>query len=117
MSTHEQTDDTFGFEAVSNSSIADRIKGIKPSTPSTAISDMSKIDKVADSSGFVSREIGPTAEYTYGAAKQRPEPRIALNMRAPESVGVAFQRFCQENRYSYPEALEEIMKRAGVPTK
>ena len=38
-------------------------------------------------------------------------------MRVPVSLGGAFQRFCEENRYSYPEALAEVMKRAGLPMK
>ncbi len=37
-------------------------------------------------------------------------------MRVPVSLASAFQRFCEENRYSYPEALAEIMRRAGLNT-
>ena len=72
---------------------------------------------MADSAGFVSREPTVTPEYVYrGSRGQRPEPRIPLNMRVPVSLGAAFQRFCEDNRYSYPEALAEVMKRAGIPT-
>ena len=43
--------------------------------------------------------------------------RIAVNMRVPKTAGIAFLKFCADNRYSYPEGLIEIMKRAGIPTK
>ena len=79
---------------------------------------MARIDAVADSAGFISREVQQAQEYLYRGTKgQRPEPRVPLNMRVPVSVGAAFQRFCEENRYSYPAALAEIMRRAGLPTK
>ena len=117
MSTHEKSEDAFGFGAVS-SSAKEKIKHIRPSSPPEDPADMARIDAVADSAGFVSREIPQAQDYLYRSRRaQRPEPRIPLNMRVPVSLGVAFQRFCEENRYSYPEALAEIMRRAGLPTK
>jgi hypothetical protein len=116
MSTLDTEEDAFGFGRASTSA-QDKIRQIKPSVPVTS-ADMDKIDAVADSAGFVSREFQPPTEYTYrGSRAQRPEPRIPLNMRVPVSLGGAFQRFCEENRYSYPEALAEVMRRAGLPTK
>jgi hypothetical protein len=117
MSTLDTEEDAFGFGRTS-SSAQDKIRQIKPSVP-VASADMDKIDAVADNAGFVSRELQPPPlEYVYrGSRAQRPEPRIPLNMRVPVSLGGAFQRFCEENRYSYPEALAEVMKRAGLPTK
>ncbi len=117
MSTHEQSEDAFGFVAVS-SSAKEKIKHIRPSPPPEDPADMARIDAVADNAGFVSREMPQSQDYLYrGRRAQRPEPRIPLNMRVPVSLGVAFQRFCEENRYSYPEALAEVLRRAGLPTK
>jgi hypothetical protein len=108
-------EDAFGFGAVS--SAKEKIKNIRPSMPEAGI-DMSRIDAVAESVGFTSREPNASAEYVYRSSRQaRPEPRIPLNMRVPVSLGNAFQSFCEDNRYSYPEALAEVMRRAGVPTK
>lgn len=107
-------EDAFGFGAVSTK---DKVKNIRPASPALAV-DMSRIDAVADHAGFVSRETSNVPEYVYRGTRQaRPEPRIPLNMRVPVSLGNAFQRFCEENRYSYPEALAEVMARAGLPTK
>jgi hypothetical protein len=118
MSTHEPADDEFGFGGVRNSA-KERIKQIKPTVSRESIPDMAKIDAIADSAGFVSREVLLPVEYSYPGrrASRTVEPRSALNMRVPVSVGVAFQRFCEENRYSYPEALAEIMRMAGLPLK
>lgn len=118
MAMDDKQEDAFGFGSVSNSA-KERIKHIRPSMPPETLTDLTRIDAVADNAGFVSREVPPAAaEYTYRSSRtQRPEPRIPLNMRVPVSLGGAFQRFCEENRYSYPEALAEVMKRAGLPTK
>jgi hypothetical protein len=90
---------------------------------------MDAVDAAGHNVGFVSRE-APTAAAPAAPAPlaapeveyrtqptPRAEPRIPLNMRIPTSAGEAFKRFCTENRYSYPEALIEIMQRAGIPTK
>ena len=117
MPMHEPSEDAFGFGAVSNAA-KERIKQIRPSSLPEGTTDMARIDAVADSAGFVSREVIQSADYVYRRSRaQRPEPRIALNMRIPVSLGGAFQRFCEENRYSYPEALAEVMRRAGLPAK
>lgn len=44
---------------------------------------------------------------------ERPS-RDPVNMLVPRPVADAFKHFCKIERYSYPEALEEIMKRAGL---
>ncbi|MBW4038794.1 MAG: hypothetical protein HIU91_07935 [Acidobacteria bacterium] len=116
MSTDETTEDAFGFGAVS-ATAKDKLKQIRPSAVPENPFDIAKIDAVAEIAGFVSREVSTPTPYSYRSAKAaRPEPRIPLNMRVPVSLGNAFQRFCEENRYSYPEALAEIMKRADLPT-
>ena len=114
MHTPDQLEDAFGFEAV-RTSTKDRIKQIRPTTPPEPPSDLTKVDEVAGIAGFVSRE----ASAEHGALRRRgrpkaPEPTVALHMRAPVSVANAFQRWCEENRYSYPAALAEIMQMAGI---
>ena len=93
MQNGEINEDAFGFGAVS-SSAKERIKQIKPSVPSESAANLAAVDAVADGAGFVSREMVPTAEYSYRNARtQRLEPRIPLNMRVPVSLGNAFQWF------------------------
>lgn len=114
---HDQTEDEFGFGSLP-STARDRIKQIRPAPPSEPAPDLARVDAIAATAGFVSREPMHAQEYTYRSSRQqRPEPRIPLNMRVPVSLGAAFQRFCEENRYSYPEALAEVMRRAGLPLK
>jgi hypothetical protein len=114
MSKHDHVEDEFGFDSL-RSTAKDRIRDIKPSGPPETVTDFARIDAIAASAGFISRE-GSDQQKPYQATRApRPEPRSALNMRVPVTLGIAFQRFCGENRYSYPEGLEEIMKRAGLP--
>src|SRR5579875_1845 len=116
MSMHDISDDAFGFGSV-RSSAKDRIKGIKPTAPPAPPADFATLDGVAESVGFVSRE-APLGEdlYTRRGRPRGPEAFEALNMRAPASLAAAFRRWCQENRYSYPAGLAEIMRRAGILT-
>lgn len=114
MPTSDEGEDSFGFGSL-RPSAKDRIRDIKPSGPKEEFADTSRIDEVADNAGFISREAQDPPVY-FGRGR-RPEPRSALNMRVPVGLGRAFQRFCEENRYSYPEGLEEIMKRAGLPLR
>lgn len=112
----DDQEDAFGFGAVS--SARERIKQIKPSAPTSEPLDLDKIDAIAETAGFVSREAPQEVDYTFRTQKyQQPEPRMPLNMRVPISVGTAFQRFCEQERYSYPEGLTEVMRRAGLPFK
>ena len=115
MSMHEQSDDAFGFGSVR--STKDRIKSIRPTAPPEPPADMAAIDEVAGNVGFVSRELSGDEPYTRRGRPRGPEPFEALNMRAPITLANAFRRWCQENRYSYPAGLAEIMRRAGVSTK
>lgn len=117
MHTPDTTEDAFGFGSV-RTSAKDRIKEIKPSVPPDLSVDLTRVDEIAGSAGFVSREALQPRETVFRAGRsQAPEPTIALNMRASATVGMAFQRWCRENRYSYPEGLAEIMRRAGIPTR
>jgi len=112
-----QTDegDPFGFST--RNAAKEKLRTIRP-MPAPSIPDMAKVDAAAESAGFVSRENVPVStSSTAYLAPAAPAARatIAINMRVPQDVAGAFKKFCTEYRYSYPEALEEIMKRAGLP--
>jgi hypothetical protein len=113
-------EDTFGFGATrrGTASAADKIRQIKPALPPDVHADLAAVDLAGHNAGFVSREAPPASEPEYRPQRMvRAELRIAVNMRVPKTAGQAFLRFCAENRYSYPEGLIEIMRRAGIPTK
>ena len=117
MHIDDQTEDAFGFGAVRHSA-KEKIKQIRPTAPPEPPADFTRVDEIAGNAGFVSRE----AQFEYDPVVRRGRPRaqeatVALHMRAPVSVANAFQRWCEENRYSYPAALAEIMRRAGIPTQ
>ena len=68
-----------------------------------------RVDAAADRHGFVSRE---PAEEPF--KRERLGPVVTLHTWAPVRVATPFQRFCEANRFSYWEGIEELMKRAGV---
>ena len=109
-------EDAFGFES-RRESARERVRNIKPSQPPVPPEDLSLVDEIAGNAGFISREAPLRAETAFRRGRPRfSEPSEALNMRVPASVAAAFRRWCEENRYSYPAALTEIMRRAGIPT-
>lgn len=68
-----------------------------------------KVDAIGDRHGFVARE--PIQKLT----RRKPsEPSANLNIRPPVTTFNRFLQFCEQNRMSYPEALKELMDRAGV---
>ena len=77
-------------------SLKDRVKQFRPSVSTEALPDLARVDAVADSAGFVSREAFIEPVQSYRASRPKPEPRIPLNMRVPVSLGNAFQRFCEQ---------------------
>ena len=117
MHTPEQAEDAFGFSSIRKTA-RDRIKQIQPVAPPEPPSDFSRLDEVAGHAGFVSREAPTESEMNVRRGRPRgPEAFQALNMRAPVSLAEAFKGWCDENRYSYPAGLAEIMRRAGILTK
>ena len=111
----DDQDDAFGFESI-RASAKEKIRQIRPGVPPES-PDLKRVDDAADSVGFISRERQPV----FDAPQRRGRPKvfeatIAINMRAPVGVGQRFQKWCEENRYSYPAGLAEIMKRAGIAT-
>jgi hypothetical protein len=41
-------------------------------------------------------------------------PRVAINMMVPETVAAPFIKFCDDNRYTYWQGMEELMRRAKL---
>lgn len=101
--------DTFGFPM--RRGLTEKLGAITPKADSDSGSTapLDRLDDVAAKHGFMSREpeVPFKREKTVG-------PAVTLHTRAPVRVATPFQRFCETNRYSYWEGIEELMKRAGV---
>lgn len=69
-----------------------------------------ELDRAAERHGFTSRE--PLRKVVKRATPT--EPTSNLSMRPPLSVFNRFVQFSMANRLSYPEALKELMDRAGL---
>ncbi len=106
-------EDVFGFSEAKTST-ADRLKSFKPSQgrelPPT---EVARVDAVSERMGFKSREL-PEAVQVAKRRKKEIGPTTAINTRAPQRVAVPFIGFCEENRFSYWEGIEELMRRAGL---
>jgi len=102
--------DAFGFNK-SKQSTADKLKTIQPqSHPATPV-PIERVDAAGDALGFRSRERVGQGVYR---RKREIGPTVAINTRAPERVAAPFIQFCEENRFSYWEGIEELMKRADL---
>ena len=103
--------DTFGFPKRRN--LAEKLDSIVPNGTTDAATDaalpVERLDDAAARHGFISREpeVAFRRDKTIG-------PTVTLHTRAPVRVATPFQRFCEANRYSYWEGIEELMKRAGL---
>jgi hypothetical protein len=99
--------ETFGFPK--RKSLAEKVSAIPraPSLDPTPPTDA--VDTAAARHGFVSRE----PEIPFKRDKS-VGPVVTLHTRAPIRVATPFQKFCDENRFSYWQGIEELMKRAGV---
>ena len=102
----------YGFGAARKST-SEKLKNIRPSddTLGAGPSDLDRADAAGAALGFVPREI-PRAPIL----RRRKEigPTIAINMRVPEAVAAKFINFCEQNRMSYWEGVEELMKRTNI---
>jgi hypothetical protein len=99
--------ETFGFPK--RKSLAEKVSAI-PRAPSLDPAPPTEaVDTAAARHGFISREpeIPFKRDKTVG-------PVVTLHTRAPVRVATPFQQFCDENRFSYWQGIEELMKRAGV---
>jgi hypothetical protein len=92
--------------------LGDKIARIPIDEPSPAPQDDAKVVAAAAQIGFVNRDPDP-AEMDIDT-RQTLGPVVMLTMRAPVRVARQFKQFCKVNRYSYWEAIEELMKRAGA---
>ncbi len=103
------TGDAFGFSDAKKVSTADKLKAFRPQSTPHPDAPLERIDAVAEAHGFVPRE------RVEQVARRRRDigPTLAINMRAPERVATPFIHFCEENRFSYWEGIEELMRRAG----
>ena len=109
MSTFDQPSDAYGFVQ----SARDKIRNIQPSS-APPVPDLQKVDEVRERVGFVSREGQTGSASNPNGPQPLRRPTVALNMRVPLDVANTFTQFCRKERYSYPEGLEEILKRAGL---
>jgi hypothetical protein len=100
--------DTFGFSK-QRQNLSEKLSAIEPRGDADAAVPVDRLDDMAARHGFVSREpeVPFRREKTVG-------PTVTLHTRAPVRVATPFQRFCEVNRYSYWEGIEELMKRAGI---
>jgi hypothetical protein len=98
--------DTYGFPQ--RRGLAEKLGSITPTGEAETIPD-DRVDDVAVRHGFVSRE--PEVPYK---PEREVGPVVTLHTRAPIRVANPFRRFCEANRFSYWEGIEELMKRAGV---
>ncbi len=99
--------DTFGFPK--RRKLSEKLDAIAPSADTAAAVPVDRLDDVAARHGFVSRE--PETPFK---RERTVGPTVTLHTRAPVRVATPFQRFCEANRYSYWEGIEELMKRAGI---
>lgn len=83
--------------------------GIQPDQPGDTPSD-AVVDQAGDRAGFVSRE---PVERIYKQERTK-EPTTPLSMRPTISVANRFITWCKRERFSYPEGLAELMRRAGI---
>jgi hypothetical protein len=99
--------DTFGFPK--RRGLTEKLGAIMPGVDAETAEPIDRVDDAAEKHGFVSREpeVPFRREKTIG-------PVVTLHTRAPVRVATPFQRFCEANRYSYWEGIEELMKRAGL---
>ena len=102
----------YGFSPPRKST-ADKLKGITPNsdTAKTEQSDLERIDAAGAALGFIPRESNRGMPL-----RRRKEigPTVAINMRVPEAVAARFVDFCEQNRLSYWEGVNELMKRNNI---
>lgn len=107
------TKDAFGFSAAKGSTV-DRLKSFKPALRHEPPAvEVAKADAAGERVGFKSREL-PEAVQVAKRRKKEIGPTTAINTRAPQRVAVPFIAFCEENRFSYWEGIEELMRRTGL---
>lgn len=104
------TDDTFGFAGKRENTLA-KLSSIRPSAESGKTTPLAEIDEAGRRAGFTSREPGgrlmPRRRRAVGAT-------ITINTRVPEDIAERFIQFCDQNRLSYWEGIEDLMNRSNI---
>lgn len=102
----------YGFSPT-RKSMADKLRNITPNSE-TAVpdpSDLERVDAAGVALGFIPRE---SARPTVLRKRKEIGPTVAINMRVPEAIAARFVDFCERNRLSYWEGVEELMKRSNI---
>ena len=86
------------------------ISGFSNTPVSSTRRDEEAADRTADRQGFVSREAVGRVERT----RKMKEPMDHAYVRGPLSLINRFKNYCNETGLSYGEALDELMKKAGI---
>lgn len=94
------------------SGFAPKTKKTKPAKEPTPQDD-EIVDRVAERSGFTSRE--PTQRVE--RKRRSREPTDQVFVRAPISVMNAFRVYCDETDQTYGEAIADLMKKADQHEK
>lgn len=94
--------------------LGDKLQRIPANKASPAApQDDSQVVAAGAQLGFVNRD--PAADSDPDIeTRQTLGPVVMMTMRVPVRIARQFKQFCKTNRYSYWEAIEELMKRAGV---
>lgn len=104
------TEDAFGFSAAQRKT-AEKIKGITPTSDPHLPAEIERVDAAGAALGFIPRE---TSRVVVPRRRKEIGPTVAINMRVPERVAAKFVTFCDQQRMSYWEGVEELMRRSEV---
>ncbi|GLR65334.1 hypothetical protein GCM10010909_00110 [Acidocella aquatica] len=104
-------DDAFGFAPKKENSTLAKLAGIKPSAEPVQSAPLAEIDEAGRRAGFTSREPGARL---IPRRRKAVGPTITINTRVPEDIAERFIQFCDQNRLSYWEGIEELMNRAKI---
>ena len=105
------TDDPFGFPA--RRTTAEKIREIAPGGDARGHEavNLGKADDAGAALGFVPRE---SARPSTLRRRRDVGPTTAINMRVPDAIAARFIAFCEANRLSYWEGVDELMRRSGL---
>ncbi|WP_392709578.1 hypothetical protein [Rhizobium ruizarguesonis] len=86
------------------------LSGFEPQPKAADDESLASADAVAEKAGFVSRE--PVERLA--RVRKPAEPYDTAYIRAPVSVINRLKAYCNESGLSYGQALEEMMRKAGI---
>jgi len=104
------TEDTFGFAGKKDNTLA-KLASIKPSSEPAKTTPLAEIDEAGRRAGFTSREPGARL---VPRRRKAVGPTITINTRVPEDIAERFIQFCDQNRLSYWEGIEDLMNRSNI---